>query len=97
MTRYAARAYIPAGRESGRGERRISVNIIREVAWIMAEKMRFWRSGGEDYTFEDAQRANREGWTIEKGGALGSTVRVSDVYLTEEELKQAYELAQKLA
>lgn len=71
------------------------LDVVRGVACIIAEKVEFWRRGGMDYTFGDAMRANLEGWVIEREGAMGSTVRISDIYLSEEELRRAYDLARR--
>jgi hypothetical protein len=64
---------------------------IAAVADLLAVSIGSALVAGGSYTYEDARRANAQGWTYElRRGRGGDVERVESMHLSEEELSRAW-------
>ena len=68
--------------------RRYTRNYVEAVAGIIYESVE-WHEWEDYRTINDSE----EGWTVEFNAPLNSVLRVEQVHLTEDELKQAWAIA----
>lgn len=70
-------------------------NLVAEVTEIIAQEIESSITYSDpDYTYEQAQRQNEDGWTVYTKAPLGHVVKHEAVHLSEQELWQAYKAAQ---